>query len=363
MASNYTTNYGLCQWQPGDKFLREEFNQDNEKLDGAIKAVRDNAAADIKTVGDRAAAEHQEVRRRLETANYNLCNLLLQNDYEGKYTGFKRALLFDGFLTEGGRELSDSQVLNGGSLILGRTGQGTVNYPYGSQSTRTSGVTEKKTAEGTGWATGFTFRVYTDVSMSGTEYLPYRFTRNGEDVLTGRYALSGLGREQTREFKIVFPGRVGLRAGDLFTFTLEAPSTHFWLAGGDRAGSLAGTMHIAPASGVSGTSGQTQSGLPASDRVMAWVRHQSGSVRLSLQREGEAIHSLPLTGQSPAVEPLNRKACTESSFRLDRSLAAGQFHITLTAALGEGSRRWKYSITAFCGSRYRKRSSGRTATL
>ena len=31
MASGYTANYGLCQWQGEDKFLREEFNQDNAK--------------------------------------------------------------------------------------------------------------------------------------------------------------------------------------------------------------------------------------------------------------------------------------------------------------------------------------------
>ena len=39
MASNYTSNYGLCQWEPGDKVLRSEFNGDNAKLDAAIKAV------------------------------------------------------------------------------------------------------------------------------------------------------------------------------------------------------------------------------------------------------------------------------------------------------------------------------------
>ena len=39
MASNYTSNYGLCQWEPSDKVLRSEFNGDNAKLDAAIKAV------------------------------------------------------------------------------------------------------------------------------------------------------------------------------------------------------------------------------------------------------------------------------------------------------------------------------------
>ena len=44
MASNYTENYGLCQWEPGDNFVRTEFNQDNAKIDAALKSVADAAA-------------------------------------------------------------------------------------------------------------------------------------------------------------------------------------------------------------------------------------------------------------------------------------------------------------------------------
>lgn len=38
MASNYTENYGLCQWEATDQVLREEFNQDNAKIDAALEA-------------------------------------------------------------------------------------------------------------------------------------------------------------------------------------------------------------------------------------------------------------------------------------------------------------------------------------
>jgi len=44
MASNYTSNYNLCQWEASDKVLRTEFNEDNAKIDAAIKAV-DNSKA------------------------------------------------------------------------------------------------------------------------------------------------------------------------------------------------------------------------------------------------------------------------------------------------------------------------------
>ena len=39
MASGQTTNYGLNQWMTEDKVLREEFNQDNAKLDSVISTL------------------------------------------------------------------------------------------------------------------------------------------------------------------------------------------------------------------------------------------------------------------------------------------------------------------------------------
>lgn len=36
-----TTNYQLSQWDAEDRILREDFNQDNKKLDNAIAALRD----------------------------------------------------------------------------------------------------------------------------------------------------------------------------------------------------------------------------------------------------------------------------------------------------------------------------------
>lgn len=39
MASGQTTNFGLNQWAEKDKVLREEFNQDNAKLDIALKEI------------------------------------------------------------------------------------------------------------------------------------------------------------------------------------------------------------------------------------------------------------------------------------------------------------------------------------
>ena len=39
MASGQTKHYGLNQWQAGDHVLREEFNEDNAKIDAALAQV------------------------------------------------------------------------------------------------------------------------------------------------------------------------------------------------------------------------------------------------------------------------------------------------------------------------------------
>lgn len=37
MASNYTENFGLCQWETTDQVLRTEFNKDNAKIDSILE--------------------------------------------------------------------------------------------------------------------------------------------------------------------------------------------------------------------------------------------------------------------------------------------------------------------------------------
>ena len=41
MASGQTQYYGLSQWEAADKVERVDFNSDNAKIDGALKAMRD----------------------------------------------------------------------------------------------------------------------------------------------------------------------------------------------------------------------------------------------------------------------------------------------------------------------------------
>ena len=36
---NRTNNYNLCQWEETDRVQRTDFNEDNAKIDAAVKAV------------------------------------------------------------------------------------------------------------------------------------------------------------------------------------------------------------------------------------------------------------------------------------------------------------------------------------
>ncbi len=56
MASNYTENYGLCQWEATDQVLREEFNQDNAKMDETLKTLADKDITLERAVAAVAAA-------------------------------------------------------------------------------------------------------------------------------------------------------------------------------------------------------------------------------------------------------------------------------------------------------------------
>ena len=37
MPNNYTENYNLNQWEPGDQILRTDFKADNVRIDAALK--------------------------------------------------------------------------------------------------------------------------------------------------------------------------------------------------------------------------------------------------------------------------------------------------------------------------------------
>ena len=90
MATNQTTNYQLNQWEPTDAVRRVEFNQDNAKVDAALKSLSDqvvqkanqsalntlissvNQKADASTVSSLSSLLNSEISQRQAADRRNL---------------------------------------------------------------------------------------------------------------------------------------------------------------------------------------------------------------------------------------------------------------------------------------------------
>lgn len=86
MASNYTENYGLCQWEATDQVLREEFNEDNAKVDVELQKI------------EKTVTEHDEVLKTHDTALDKKGNCRIQlSSYVGNGkdgSEFKNSVVF-----------------------------------------------------------------------------------------------------------------------------------------------------------------------------------------------------------------------------------------------------------------------------
>jgi len=123
MSTNYTKNYNLCQWEPSDKVLREDFNADNAKLDAAL--------AKIETKADAAKTQAQAITNAAYTkTGYTpfVVGYYSGNNAESREInlGFKpKAVLV--FMANG---TMNSGVHNGDIMIYG--GLATEHYSCGS---------------------------------------------------------------------------------------------------------------------------------------------------------------------------------------------------------------------------------------
>jgi len=98
MASNYTENYGLCQWEATDQVLRTDFNEDNTKIDAALKGLSEqNTALEASVAAAVAAAGNCEMEliTYTGTGNYG----------EGKPTKVTFSSVPDVFLVAGDQSL------------------------------------------------------------------------------------------------------------------------------------------------------------------------------------------------------------------------------------------------------------------
>lgn len=337
--SSYTSNYQLHQWEPSDNFLRTDFNADFAKIDAAIKGVETTALAAVQetettaltavqTLSTQAAQERQSILAKanralagLEQQGYNLYNLMLQQYYESKADGYRKALLFDGF-QNGSRIASASTGVGwyapGPYLLLDAMGQQTYSYGYG------------------------TGRSYTMLNGQATE-VPWVATGNGiltsaSLYLTGEGTLSicqGATALQTvsfssgsKPFSVAL--NVEVKAGVSYGIKATCVGTTTMNLYSDRTVSF-GFGHQLTFTPKRVTSGNIVSTAYAStisaQRAVAWVRHSAGTVGMSVRQGTAAWSALTKTGTRSTVTAQGT-ACTESAFALDKALS-GNLQIQL----------------------------------
>lgn len=109
MASNYTENYGLCQWEATDQVLRTDFNGDNAKLEEALSDLEARVAL---------------LDRAVPNLAYNIYDLSMKDYSSTGYHGYRRALLMEDFRTqECVGSLTGGAVVQNGALTLTGAGQ------------------------------------------------------------------------------------------------------------------------------------------------------------------------------------------------------------------------------------------------
>lgn len=332
-----TPNYGLHQWEYGELPARSELNKALLKVDTAIKAVASTADSGM----DAADKKAQRALNTLEAMGYNIYNLLLEHDYAGQSTQFKKGVLFDGF-----RDQSRISTLTGAvwdashpSLLLDGAGQQNVTQSYGLNGP--SGVLVRKasmdfdwTATGNGTLTGIT------LCMNGLAKVEFL---QGSATL-GTYSMTTVGREPT------IPFSVPVTAGVTYTFRLTNISTSenlsYWSDGSLIQIQVGYKLTFTPRITTSGSVISTAAQLEGSSACL-WVRHQGGTITPALRQGSGTWYSMTKTGARTTV---NAKgiSCTESAFTLSRALSGSlSVRLTLSTSSGQTARVYDYGILFF----------------
>lgn len=350
MASNYTTNYGLCQWEPGDSFVRSEFNQDNAKIDAALKSVADAAAQGDQAVKEQAQAWAQAAQSSAQAAQdtaertlealvpvaYNVYGLTLQHYYEGKSTGWKRALVFDGFLDESGIDTLTGADWDGPnhSLLLDAVGQEQASPGFGSSVENylgSSGAAALEwTADGNGTLTKA--ETYVDGSCKLSIYQGSALLAEKNVTHNGSKAL------------VSFSFSVPVEVGKTYRFVLVPTGDimRVWTSGSSY--DLGLRLSFTPKKATSGSL-TTKAVSPGSAQALrAWVRHQGGTVAMAVRQGSGSWVTLTKSGTRSTVNA-DGVSCTESAFTLTQALSGSlSFRLTLSTPSGARMRVYDYGV-------------------
>ena len=108
MASNYTENYGLCQWEATDQVLRTVFNEDNRKVDEALSDL-----AEARKRLDRTATHMAYYTGRLAAQSIWKNNLSLPSHH----------ILCDLFMSTIGTNFTGGAAVQNQTLVLNGAGK------------------------------------------------------------------------------------------------------------------------------------------------------------------------------------------------------------------------------------------------
>jgi hypothetical protein len=297
MPSSYKTpNFALNQWLGTDTFARTDFNADNLIIDSALKRLS------------------EEVKAVDPLAN-NLYNLILQQYYDGKYTGFKRALIFDGFMN-----YSNIASISEGLYINTVNSKKRLMFDNIGYSGYTTGTPDPEIGAGDLiiWtpdyctlASAITLYVYT--TSSGTLTVT---VKDDTGAVIGTGAKSGIATGSRNYVAIPFDSPVYFIGKRTYTMTVSYTSsiTIYMTANSSQ-------MYFSLTCSPTVRSSGSCVSLPADigndySRAIGWVRYSGGSVGLGLI-VGESELDFSLAATYPARTVDGAVACTEAAFELD----------------------------------------------
>ncbi|WP_295628227.1 hypothetical protein [uncultured Intestinimonas sp.] len=118
MASSYTENYGLCQWEATDSFVRTEFNQDNARIDAALKDLEDTKAEQAALEGLSATVAGKAEQAALDSLSAAVGGKADQTALENlSDTVELKCRMKTGTYTGNGTDYRDSQTIDVGFPI------------------------------------------------------------------------------------------------------------------------------------------------------------------------------------------------------------------------------------------------------
>lgn len=247
----------------------------------------------------------------MEANRSNLYNLLLQRDYEGKYTGWKQGLIFDGFQDDSKIEsITDNMVRSTAAkfLFLNAKTSETEDINFG---------TTFKTTLAPGESLSET---WTCDRMGITTALRLYMTGQGTLVIT-----DSLGAELARETKggydntvdeIAFPWSVRLVPGETYTFRYTAATQSLLYRSGDGQFGYRVMVSAIPQEGNGVLVTTSQSLGIKGDGLMVWLRHSVCiGVTVSVL-QGDSWISIPFV-KSTMSYTLNGESCVQRQFTLN----------------------------------------------